>query len=65
MFALDLTFFRIDTQMTFLEVPHDFPRAFLEGTNTYGTFYVKMKVLSIRRGWGDEEQFLGGLHQQL
>lgn len=51
--------------MTFLEVPHDFPRAFLEGTNTYGTFYVKMKVLSIRRGWGDEEQFLGGLHQQL
>ena len=36
--ADDFSFLRMDTQITFLDVPHDFPRAFLDGTNTYGTF---------------------------
>jgi hypothetical protein len=30
--ALDFSFFKIDTQITFLEVPQDLPRAFFDGT---------------------------------
>lgn len=33
-FALDLIFFKIETQITFLDVPQDFPSAFFEGTKT-------------------------------
>lgn len=37
-FNFDVLFLRIDTVITFLVVPQAVPKAFLEGTKTYGTF---------------------------
>lgn len=31
---LDFVFFKMETHMTFLDVPQAFPKAFLDGTNT-------------------------------
>lgn len=36
--TFDNLFFKIDTAITFLVVPHAVPKAFFDGTNTYGTF---------------------------
>ena len=40
----DCLFLRIDTVMTFLVVPHAVPKAFFDGTNTYGTFFSSHKM---------------------
>ena len=36
----DFLFFRIETQITFLEVPQALPNAFFDSTKTQGTFYI-------------------------
>lgn len=36
---LDILFLRIDTVITFLVVPQAVPKAFFDGTKTYGTFW--------------------------
>jgi hypothetical protein len=54
----DLSFFNTDTAITFLEVPQCFPKAFLEGTNTYGIFYIIWLLLSLQQGEEGGEQFI-------
>ena len=43
-FNFDVLFLRIDTVITFLVVPQAVPKAFLEGTKTYGTFWNYIKI---------------------
>lgn len=38
--TFDILFFKIETVMTFLVVPHAAPKAFFDGTKTYGTFWI-------------------------
>lgn len=38
--TLDILFFKIETVITFLVVPQAAPKAFFEGTKTYGTFWI-------------------------
>lgn len=61
--ALDLVFLSMETQITFREVPQDFPKAFFDGTNTYGTFYLKYRVLFIRKGLVSVIQSIMEWHQ--
>jgi hypothetical protein len=42
--TFELLFLRIDTVITFLVVPHAVPKAFFDGTNTYGTFFYSHKI---------------------
>jgi hypothetical protein len=44
LFNFDLSFFKTDTAITFLEVPHCLPKAFLDGTNTYGIFFSSART---------------------